>query len=266
MNEIKYTTDGKKVVVIGDLNQTEKIVQEIFVTEDGCEIPSGERFVVKSLLDKPSISWKEKTLLELEAKFESESKKWKELLSKLDKEKRYAYDAAKSKLEYIKKFSTNNEFEKSIEKLFLFLNDDDKYIVVGWEIIKYTDEDISNFVGRRDCYASFENLRLISIFGKSNGDITYKINAYSDGSGYDSEFDIFKNYDDAVEFLRNKFYNLKKYEDSHIDVAKKYGFKLDNEKFISYKENKIAYNNSQIELLSKKIKEYKEFNDNIFSL
>ena len=84
MNEIKYTTDGKKVVVIGDLNQTEKIVQEIFVTEDGCEIPSGERFVVKSLLDKPSISWKEKTLLDLEARFESESKKWKELLSKLD--------------------------------------------------------------------------------------------------------------------------------------------------------------------------------------
>ena len=27
--KIKYTTEGKKVVVIGDLNQTEKIVQEI---------------------------------------------------------------------------------------------------------------------------------------------------------------------------------------------------------------------------------------------
>ena len=40
---IKYTTDGKKVVVIGDLNQTEKIVQEIYVTDDGCEIPQGER-------------------------------------------------------------------------------------------------------------------------------------------------------------------------------------------------------------------------------
>lgn len=46
---IKYTADGKKVVVIGDLNQTEKIVQEIFVTEDGCEIPTGERFVIKKV-------------------------------------------------------------------------------------------------------------------------------------------------------------------------------------------------------------------------
>ena len=59
MSIIKYTTDGKKVVVIGDLNQTEKIVQEIFVTEDGAEIPSGERFVVKSLLDEPAKSWQE---------------------------------------------------------------------------------------------------------------------------------------------------------------------------------------------------------------
>lgn len=49
MAEIKYTTCGKKVVVIGDLNQTEKIVQEIFVTNDGAEIPSGERFVYESL-------------------------------------------------------------------------------------------------------------------------------------------------------------------------------------------------------------------------
>ena len=39
MNEIKFTTVGKKVVVIGDLNQTDKIVQEIFVTKEGDEIP-----------------------------------------------------------------------------------------------------------------------------------------------------------------------------------------------------------------------------------
>ena len=70
--DIKYTTDGRKVVVIGDLNQTDKIVQEIFVTEQGDEIPQGERFVVKSLLDEPSKSWKEKDLESLEARYEKE--------------------------------------------------------------------------------------------------------------------------------------------------------------------------------------------------
>lgn len=33
MENIKYTTEGKKVLVIGDLNNTEKIVQEIYVPE-----------------------------------------------------------------------------------------------------------------------------------------------------------------------------------------------------------------------------------------
>lgn len=64
MKNIKYTTDGKKVVVIGDLNQTDKIVQEIFVTEQGDEIPQGERFVVKNLLDSPAKSWVESELLQ----------------------------------------------------------------------------------------------------------------------------------------------------------------------------------------------------------
>ena len=56
--EIKYTSDGKKVAVIGRLNNQEQIVQEVFVV-DGSEIPSGEHFVVKSLHDVPVLSWKE---------------------------------------------------------------------------------------------------------------------------------------------------------------------------------------------------------------
>jgi hypothetical protein len=36
--EIKYLSDGRKVVVVGQLNQTETIVQEVFVTEAGDEL------------------------------------------------------------------------------------------------------------------------------------------------------------------------------------------------------------------------------------
>ena len=57
--QTKYTTDGKKVAIVGKLNNTETIVQEIFVSENGSEIPAGENFVVKSLLDAPAKSWKE---------------------------------------------------------------------------------------------------------------------------------------------------------------------------------------------------------------
>jgi hypothetical protein len=71
--EIKYTTDGKKVIVVGNLNSQEKIVQEIFIV-DGNEIPSGENFVTKSLHDFPAISWKESELIKLESRYEKERK------------------------------------------------------------------------------------------------------------------------------------------------------------------------------------------------
>ena len=64
MTDIKYTNDGKKVLIVGKLNSQETIVQEIFVSA-GQEIPSGENFVVKSLHDAPAESWKEKNLREL---------------------------------------------------------------------------------------------------------------------------------------------------------------------------------------------------------
>jgi len=56
----KYLSDGRKVIVIGDLNDSEKIVQEIFVTEGGAEIPSGKNFTATNLHDTPVLSWKEK--------------------------------------------------------------------------------------------------------------------------------------------------------------------------------------------------------------
>ena len=58
--DFKYLTDGRKVIVVGKLNNQDTIVQEIFVTKDGSEIPSGENFVVKSLHDEPVESWKKK--------------------------------------------------------------------------------------------------------------------------------------------------------------------------------------------------------------
>lgn len=42
MSNMKYLADGRKVVVIGKINQTEHIVQEIFVTDSGDELPSGD--------------------------------------------------------------------------------------------------------------------------------------------------------------------------------------------------------------------------------
>lgn len=55
--ETKFLSDGRKVFVVGQLNNQETIVQEVFVSQAGDELPGGERFVVKSLHDQPVESW-----------------------------------------------------------------------------------------------------------------------------------------------------------------------------------------------------------------
>lgn len=60
-------SDGRKVVVIGQLNTVESIVQEIFVTEQGDEIPNWSTLHnKKDLHDKPVISYKKKEEIKLE--------------------------------------------------------------------------------------------------------------------------------------------------------------------------------------------------------
>lgn len=96
--EIKFTTDGKKVVVIGSLNSQEKIVQEIFIV-DGSEIPSGEHFVVKSLHDAPAVSWKEKNLKELDDRYEKLRRQYDTDIDMLNKKLRNESSVLRLKLE-----------------------------------------------------------------------------------------------------------------------------------------------------------------------
>jgi hypothetical protein len=67
--EAKYLSDGRKVVVIGQLNNVESIVQEVFVSDSGDQIPSGEKFTTKSLHDEPVKSWKEREAAKVEATY-----------------------------------------------------------------------------------------------------------------------------------------------------------------------------------------------------
>ena len=81
--DYKYLSDGRKVVVIGNLNNKETIVQEIFISKSGDEIPGGERFVVKSLHDEPVMSYKDKQAIESE-KREQESKRRVDVLQRAE--------------------------------------------------------------------------------------------------------------------------------------------------------------------------------------
>ena len=266
---IKYTTDGKKVVVIGDLNQTEKIVQEVFVTKDGCEIPSGERFVVKSLLDKPAISWKEKTLNDLELKYKSQKEYWDKEISKLDSEKRLVSKQLKQVIQNIKGTLNNGTIIKVLEnvdsflcgeKLFILNEDWNKYIIK-----EFNPESDSFFAARyenRYGIKEFDSLRLISLFGKSNGDLCWGIHDYSVGSGRGSEFMFFRSKEECINKIQELVNSTDKYRDREIKASKDFGIKLDEEKtkvyfasLVKEKQDRLNKLKSDYEGLQKEIEE-----------
>lgn len=270
MSEIKYTTDGKKVVVIGDLNQTEKIVQEIFVTDDGTETPMGEMFVVKSLLDKPAKSWKEKELEELENRYESEKKYWEQKFDKLRGEKEQLYQALCARVKWLRNVAKEphpQTLKDAITTLADFLSPTEKWVIVGnyssMELAKFDDDGI-NFLDKFEWssygygHKRYDSMRLLSLYGYSNGDLQYNVNEYSDGSGSDKSVKFFRSREAGIEYMQKYIDSVEEYNSSHIDMAKKYGLILDADKVAEYNRERKERILKNINKCEEDLKIYKQ--------
>lgn len=242
MAEFKYTTDGRKVVVIGNLNSNEKIVQEIFVTGES-EIPAGEHFVVKSLLDAPAISWKEMNTKKIEQRYNEAQKTLEKQAIELENKIRFYADANREKLSFLQKYS-NLLSEDALSKLIMFLSGRINYVAVGssrtYKVIKFQE-----YINTRDSYG-FDGIKLASIYGGLDGNLSYKVNRYSDGSGSSEYVYLFETEEDANEFVKKsiKDFVLENCEKSgvyqyDVEAAEKYGFDLPKDKLNEYYQKAI---------------------------
>lgn len=273
---IKYTTDGRKVVVIGDLNQTEKIVQEIFVTKDGDEIPSGERFVVKSLLDVPSKSWREQELINLEARFEKERKEWEGKIKKVQAEKELVYESLSARVKWLKQVAKQPHPEalsKVVETLALFLSNIDIWVFYTdystWYLEKYDQEGFSRIhddVDRYNHRTSLENMKLVSLFGQTDGNFQFKISQYSDGSGRSNDVEYFKSKEDALIYIQNRFDSIQSYNDNHLEIAEKFNLKINKTKLSAFRINKKQSIIKNIEKAEQTLLDHKKILDDFEAL
>lgn len=218
MSELKYLSDGRKVSVIGKINKTEYIVQEIFVTENGDEIPSGENFTAKSLHDAPVASWKQREAEKYDRLYE----KRKQEASDIEKEIRHL----KSKRQAHALLLKGNE--KFLE---MFSNYDSDFIAnVLTGNIKYVVQDsyssikIQTFedsIFSYDNYWSdkrFEGIRMLSVFGiNKEGNIKFKLSEYCDGSGADREVKFFKDDNSLKEYLAEEVDRL--YQENKLTLT-----------------------------------------------
>lgn len=199
MSDIKYTNDGKKVSVIGKINKTEFIVQEIFISDDGSEIPSGENFTAKSLHDAPVKSWKEKEIEKIEARHN----KAKNEIQLIESELR---SMRKERSDHASIIRSNLRQIKEIENLDLGMLPDVMARNVKWVCSTGYDwanvKSFDEFITIRSAYD--DGVKLISVHANKNNNIFYKVGSYSDGSGNNSEYKFFNNKEALNKYLEEK--------------------------------------------------------------
>lgn len=206
--ETKFLSDGRKVAVLGKLNAVESIVQEIFVTDSGVEIPSGENFTTKNLHDEPVKSYQQKQLERIELDIKSVQRKKEDIESEITgiRNKLSAYrDILKSV-----SMLADNINEQDFSHFLNVITGNIKYAVPISYSTPVEIEDAIEYMSQIDNQwrgGKYEGLRLISVLGSSEGDIGYKLNRWHDGSGSYTSVMFFGEIDEARNYIKNRLFN-----------------------------------------------------------
>lgn len=205
--EFKYTAQGKKVRIMGKLNSTEYIVQEVFVDDKGNEIPAGENFVTKNLLDAPAKSWQERQHEEWQDKIKRKEREYEELCKKIDR-KKIDLDVIEAKayqanctLKSLEGFDFTHFVRVFTGKI--------NYVCSGGEVKTFDEEIVRK--DHRYSREDFDGLRLITLCGGSAGNLVYRISEYGDGSGSSKNVIFVETIEEAYQYLigyvRDNFIN-----------------------------------------------------------
>jgi hypothetical protein len=246
MSETKFTSDGKKVVIVGKLNAQETIVQEIFIQSNGAEIPSGENFVVKSLHDAPVISWKEKRVKEIEAEYDNSQKERGKLEGEMNlyRERHHVeLKKIRAHMQYAAA-ALKNVSESSFEMIVTFLEGGYTHVV---EYDYYGPKIVSMSEFHELCD---DKLQLIGLFGKDDGTLRFARHEYSDGSGRKIDFTPCKSMNEALETAKNMVLAMK-IGDYKIAKAAEFGIELGANEIGEYKKERL-------EIFSKSIQKAKD--------
>lgn len=241
----KFTSDGRKVAVIGALNAKETIVQEIFVT-DGTEFPAGEHFVVKTLLDAPAETYKakeEKRILESITRLEGE----RDSLSREIDSFRFKAKAAAAKIRWIERVS-EAEVQEVFDNLMSMMCGEYTHVLFPDYEIEVKEWGHELFASSEYNRNSFESLRLISLFGEWNGrlSLSWKVNTYRDGSGSSARIIPCKSLQEAVDRAREIINGREHLSDNDHAFCLQHGIPVDEAKNAARLANKANYIKKQI--------------------
>lgn len=206
--ETKFLSDGRKVAVLGKLNAVESIVQEIFITDSGVEIPSGENFTTKNLHDEPVKSYQQKQLERIEVDIKSAQRKKENIESEIDGV-RNKLSAYRDILKSVSMLSDNINAQ-DFSHFLNVITGNVKYAVPVSYSMPFEIKDAVDFMSQIDSSwhgKKYEGLKLLSVLGSSEGNIGYKLNRWKDGSGDDTSVLFFNEIDAARNYIKNKLFD-----------------------------------------------------------
>lgn len=253
--QTKYTTDGKKVAIVGKLNNTETIVQEIFVSENGSEIPAGENFVVKSLLDAPAKSYKEHQIEKIEKEYSAARANFEKATEDLQKKTREMASYTRDKMQWMKGIA-DNITQEWFELVYGFVVGEYTHFICqnyhSWRIVTFDEYMKANEYG---------GVRAFGIYtGYSNKQVAplFKIAQYSDGSdnGWNTVA-CCRSYEDALVQSAKLIEAEDHLSERVIDFAKKYNIEIPADKMVAFLEAKEAARLKKISDLEKEIEKLK---------
>lgn len=214
--ETKFLSDGRKVVVVGALNNQETIVQEVFVTTQGDEIPGGERFVVKSLHDQPVESYLSREKKKQEMALESA----KAALDKVNKEIHDTKNRLSLWRDALKQVSvlSENINEQDFDYFIDVMTGKMAYAVAGTYGVPKIErfEDYMSVIDTDWNRGQYKGIKMLSLLGNSNGNISLDVNRWQDGSGGYTHVSFFRTREEALDFIKFKVTN--NIEESSISI------------------------------------------------
>ena len=252
----KFTADGRKVAIIGSLNSKETIVQEIFV-QDGTELPAGEHFVVKTLLDTPAETYgaaqKRKILEDIER-----HKKERDKLAAELADLRFKIAITTGKKRWIEGIE-EPEVKEVFENLKAILRGEYTHVIITTYGDLRIEEWTEKSLAAEDSFGRpRQKLRLISLFGEWNGrgrlEMGWKINTYKDGSGQDTHFIPCRSLQDAVKKAEEIIYAKRILSDVDYQFCLKYGITVDESKNATRVQRKREQKEKEILELKERIR------------
>ena len=251
----KYDRNGCAIEVVERLKNGQYLIRKVFIGQaDGWE---DEDFYTGDELTIVDEFFHYAPTQKLDERFSILKKKVEDLQQEkknLEQEIRETQKAGKAKLAKYKKYDQLKNLDMFIDGRITH------YVMEYWSSFKIISFEDAKTDERWD--SSLQ--KLLILFGRSDGDLQWRLSEYSDGSGSQTTVIPCISYDEALavaqDYVNSKMGDKLQNGDL-VRAAQKYNLKIDPEYIRKYKKTKKAKMAKRIKTCEEKLVELKEENE-----